>query len=279
MKGLALNIIWAIVIALASLFVLLSLMGTFKVASNWFYCNVYIGISNFFTGEENAPVPDFCKHAVSDNFEIVNIDKSDNKIFSRILLAHIIACWKNSETLGLYENHPCYEIHLINTVNNVTEQNVSDILINEDHCKSIENVDYGCGARNQILWNIEGSVWPFITPTDISDAINSITEPSPVPVNDTMFTITPVNKKIELKNLLSSDIPEQICASTGCSFWEHKKTTNSVKFIIGSGIYSYDIDLVLSYLERNGLINSVINDQKIILIEYNGAKDAVEVIG
>ena len=55
MKGLALNIIWAIVIALASLFVLLSLMGTFKVASNWFYCNVYIGISNF-SPEKRTPL-------------------------------------------------------------------------------------------------------------------------------------------------------------------------------------------------------------------------------
>jgi hypothetical protein len=74
------------------------------------------------------------------------------------LLAHIIACWDNAEIKGIYKSHPCYELRLSGHVENVTEGNVTNILIKEDHCKSIENSDYGCGAKNQILWNIDGDI-------------------------------------------------------------------------------------------------------------------------
>jgi hypothetical protein len=158
MKGLALETIVALVIAIAGVIVFLSLTDYFKIASNWFYCNVYLKIRSFFVGQELAAMPEICKYYIKAPVKIEKINETDNKIFSRVLLSYIIACWKEAEIKGLYETHPCYELHLLNSVDDVTEQNVSDILIKEDHCRSIENSDYGCGIKNQIIWNIEGSV-------------------------------------------------------------------------------------------------------------------------
>ena len=83
---------------------------------------------------------------------------SDNKLFSRKLLSIVITCWKDAEIEQQYKTHACYELQLKKVVDNVTEENVSSILINEDRCKSIENSDYGCGARDQILWDVYDSV-------------------------------------------------------------------------------------------------------------------------
>ncbi|MFH7880987.1 MAG: hypothetical protein QXI09_03200 [Candidatus Aenigmatarchaeota archaeon] len=159
MKGLALEIVWGIIIAIASVLVFLSLItGTFQSAANWFYCNVYLKILSFFN-REMASIPENCKPIARKwEVKIEKIRESDNKIFSRILLAYIIACWKEAEIKGLYKTHPCYELHLLNEVEDVTEYNVSQILIREDHCTSIENSDYGCGEKDQIVWNVEGGI-------------------------------------------------------------------------------------------------------------------------
>jgi hypothetical protein len=158
MKGLALETIVALIIAVAGVIVFLSLTDYFRIASNWFYCNVYLKIKSFFIGQELVVTPEVCRYYIKLPIEVEKIRESDNKIFSRILLSYIIACWKGAEIKGLYQTHPCYELHLLNPVDNVTEQNVSDILIKEDHCRSIENSDYGCGVKDQIVWKVEGSV-------------------------------------------------------------------------------------------------------------------------
>lgn len=159
MKGLALNIVFGLIIALVGVVLLISLVtGNFQSAANWFYCNVYVNIGSFFSGQETASVPENCRQNIDNNLKVEEIREQDNQIFSRELLSYIIACWKDAEIKKLYETHPCYELYLMKDVNNVTEENVSSILVNEDHCKSIENSDYGCGSKNQILWNIGGDV-------------------------------------------------------------------------------------------------------------------------
>lgn len=159
MKGLALNVVWGLIIAIASVLVFLSLItGTFKNAANWFYCDVYIKVISFFTNSEIASVPDTCRPTIKDHAKVETVEDTDNKIFSRKVLAYIIACWGEAEIKGIYESHPCYELRLSGRVENVSEENVTQILIKEDHCKSIENSDYGCGAKNQILWDIDGGI-------------------------------------------------------------------------------------------------------------------------
>jgi hypothetical protein len=280
MKGLALETIVALVIAVAGVMVFLSLTDYFSIASNWFYCNVYLKIRGFFVGQELASMPEVCKRYVKLPAKIENIKEGDNKRFSRLLLSYIIACWKEAEIKGLYETHPCYELHLLSSVDNVTEQNVSDILIREDHCRSIENSDYGCGIKNQIVWDVDGNVSDSLSPKNVSDAINSQGIDRSI-VNESMFTLNNVDRKIKLKNSLFSEIPQRICKYHGknCYYWESKKVVGNVTLNISLLNYTYNVDLVLSYLEKKGLINSTITTQNILLIEYNGEKDAVEVIG
>ncbi|MCD6403405.1 MAG: hypothetical protein J7K98_03685, partial [Candidatus Aenigmarchaeota archaeon] len=182
MKGLALNTIGVLVIAMVSVLLLLSLVsGTLKDAANWLYCKVYIKLLGFFQGQELGSIPEVCKiFYLKNQAKEVEIKEGDNTIFSRKLLALIIACWKEAEIKGLYEDHPCYQIRIKTRVEDVTEKNVSDILINEDHCTSIENSDYGCGYYNQILWKVDGAV-NWLTKDEIASLINSNVLPSPSP--------------------------------------------------------------------------------------------------
>jgi len=157
MKALAINIIFFLLIAIVGLILLISLVtGTFQSAVKWLYCDVYIKIITSFMGQETASIPKDC--LTEPPIPTIEIQESDNKLFSRKLLSIVIACWKEAEVEQQYKTHACYELQLKKVVDNVTEENVSSILINEDRCKSIENSDYGCGARDQILWDIYGSV-------------------------------------------------------------------------------------------------------------------------
>lgn len=155
MKGIALEIVVILSIAIASLILILSLMGYFKGISNFIYCNFYFKIVKFFWREEITSVPEVCKGKSDKEVEIVELKESDPKVISRILLAHIISCWRGAEIKGLTKDHPCYEIRLIEKpTSSIREENVSEILIKEDKCKSIENVDFGCGEKDQILWRV-----------------------------------------------------------------------------------------------------------------------------
>jgi len=158
LKGLALNVMFGFLIAVVAVILFISLVtGSLQNAAKWLYCDAYIKTVSFFWGQETASIPKGCKFEESPP-EVVEINEQDNKIFSRQLLAYIIKCWKEVEIKRLYKTHSCYELNLLKEVDSVTEENVTSILINEDHCKSIENSDYGCGAKNQIIWDIDGKI-------------------------------------------------------------------------------------------------------------------------
>jgi hypothetical protein len=155
MKALALETIVAAIIAMAGMITFLYLTGFFKNASNWFYCNVFLKIQSLFSRQQIS-VPEACKDYMKEEVKVEEIEEGDNRIVSRMILAYIISCWKEAEIRGLNKDHACYEIHLKRSVDDVTETNVTRVLIEEDGCKSIENSDYGCGAQDQILWKVEG---------------------------------------------------------------------------------------------------------------------------
>jgi len=155
MKGLALSVIISVIIALVGVSLLLLIIsGDFQQTVKKVYCDTYVKISQALpSGKEGTPsVPKFCMF--EPQIEGKNIRENNNTIVSRIISAHIIACWKKSEIAGIDKSIPCYELSLSGQVDGVTEKNVTDILIKEDHCESIENNDFGCGTKNQILWEI-----------------------------------------------------------------------------------------------------------------------------
>ncbi|RLI75161.1 hypothetical protein DRP04_13770, partial [Archaeoglobales archaeon] len=184
MRGLALNTVFALLIAIAAAAIFLSLVtGTFKRASDWIYCKVYVGIANFFSrGEFTLPV--ICKEMFGGRVERVEITEREKEIVARELLSYIIACWKKTELTEAYYTHTCYEIRLPGNVEDVSEKDVSRILLEEDKCKSIQNWDYGCGAKDQIIWSVEGKV--NLTAEQLSKAINEVTTPNEIPVESYM---------------------------------------------------------------------------------------------
>jgi hypothetical protein len=157
MKALALETIVAIIIAIAGMISFLYLTGFFKNVSNWFYCNVFIKIQSLFL-KQQISIPETCEYYIKEEVKVEEIEESDNRIVSRMILAYIIDCWNLAELKGLNKDHSCYEIHLKSRVNDVSEYNVTKVLIEEDRCKSIENSDYGCGVQDQIIWRVEGGV-------------------------------------------------------------------------------------------------------------------------
>lgn len=154
-----LNLIWVVLLAVVSIVILISLTtNIFQPVAYWLYCDIFLKISSFFSEVNSASMPSYCKQNVVNGGEVVKINSQDNEMFSRDLLSYIISCWKRAEIEESYSTHTCYELRLQKSVDNVTEANVTRVLANEDLCRSIENSDYGCGARNQIIWDIGGGV-------------------------------------------------------------------------------------------------------------------------
>jgi hypothetical protein len=292
MKGLALEVVWGLLIAIVAVLVYLALVtGTFKNAGNWFYCDVYMKIIGFFGGSDLASVPDQCKNLISSESKSGVITPEDNKLFSRELLAYIIACWNEAEVKGLYETHPCYELKLSGNIENVSEENVTYILIKEDRCRSIENSDFNeffnfeCGGKNQIVWSVEGTINSMYK-TNISDAINNSISPNEISITESMIpSINNIKSSTQLRNFIMYDVPKSICNSFGsdCISWKYVESNDYALIKLKNGTqqisYAYFIDDVVIDLQNKGFINSFISDQTILLIKYNGDKEAVEVIG
>jgi hypothetical protein len=150
-KGFEMNLIVAMILALigVSLFIAIT-NGGVRDAATSIYCKTFVKSSG---GEGDISVPEICKG--KSEFSANQIQSTDNKLFSRELLSYIISCWKKSDGPKVKEKYTCFELNLPGKVSNVTEADVSQILNKEDHCRSIENSDYGCGVMDQISWNVE----------------------------------------------------------------------------------------------------------------------------
>jgi len=158
-KGLEANLIWTLVLAVVSITLLIMLItGTLQPAIYRIYCDVYLQIVSFFSHVETSSMPYYCKPYGVDRPEVVEIQDQDNVIVSRKILAYIIKCWQEVEIKQLYRTHTCYELDLMKPVSDVTENDVNTRLVKEDLCKSIENSDFGCGVRDQIIWDVGGGV-------------------------------------------------------------------------------------------------------------------------
>jgi len=158
-KGLEINLIWIVLLAVLSVVVLIGMTTqTFQPLAYRLYCDVYLKIVGIFSHLETSSLPAYCKPNTGYEVQVVDINDQDNKIFSRNLLSYIISCWKETEIKENYKTHTCYELHPLKLVQDVTEESVTNILIKEDLCRSIENSDFGCGVMNQIIWNVDGSI-------------------------------------------------------------------------------------------------------------------------
>ncbi|MCK4429023.1 MAG: hypothetical protein KAU95_01505 [Candidatus Aenigmarchaeota archaeon] len=156
-KGIALNYIIALVIAVTGVITFISLItGSLHGTTTAIYCNTYVKLVNMVPSSEGPLIPEVCREKGPVHSE--SLEGSDNKKVSRKLLSYIISCWNNVDISHIEGNYTCYQLRLSGNIDDVTEENVSALLIIEDHCESIENSDYGCGAKDQIIWDVSGDV-------------------------------------------------------------------------------------------------------------------------
>jgi hypothetical protein len=151
-KGMEMSLIVGMILALigVSLFIVLA-NGDVRNAATSMYCKAFV---KFSSNDQGASIPEMCLG--QKQYDVETINSTQNKIASRQLLSYLIACFQKSDSLSIKEKYTCFEIHLPRNIENVTEDSVSEILNKEDHCRSIENSDYGCGALNQIDWAVVG---------------------------------------------------------------------------------------------------------------------------
>jgi hypothetical protein len=288
MKGFAFNVVIAILIAIVgvSIFIML-ISGSLQNASTTIYCNTYVKLINLIPSSEGPIIPEICRFNAA--IKTKEFDYTDNKIVSRILLAYIIQCWNDVENLRIDDDYSCYELRVSGMIDNVTEENVSSILIKEDHCSSIENSDYNCGAKNQIMWDVDGNISSSLNKSIMVNIINNNTLPNPIPVNESMIPdLSDLIKKSELSNYLREEIPESICGNVSINpntTCEYNINISLVNFNItdlttnNSQYYLYNIDNILAYLEKIHLIYSPINTQKVLLIRYDSQRECIVVKG
>ncbi|MGC9310128.1 MAG: hypothetical protein ACP5E4_00195 [Candidatus Aenigmatarchaeota archaeon] len=151
-KGMEFNIVVGLIIALVAVGLFLALMGGgLRKSMSSIYCNTIIGLT---VDESDPTYPEMCKGSVQLASRMM--ENTEKKLASRELLSYIIACWQKSDSLEIKEEYVCYELGLPQVMETVTEADVSEILVKEDRCRSIENSDYGCGVLDQILWEVEG---------------------------------------------------------------------------------------------------------------------------
>ena len=81
------------------------------------------------------------------------IKDNDREHVARKIAAYAIACMEKATQLNIADNMTCYEIKMEKNVD-VGEDNVTQILINEGGCTKLENSDYGCGTKNQLIWDV-----------------------------------------------------------------------------------------------------------------------------
>ncbi len=131
MKGIALSTLAYIILAVASLVVILSLLGNkiYPSVKNA-YCNILFGIKSFLPLPTNmkTDIPMFCQKQ-EDQIKIITeeIKSSDPESIAFQIAAYSKACWEKTANV-YYENVVCYELTIKRISDQVTEEMVKNYL-------------------------------------------------------------------------------------------------------------------------------------------------------
>ena len=148
-------ITYAIIAIFGVSLLLLFATGSLQDAAKAAYCNAYRGIMVVLPSPEGGTLTLPRECIVEESMETGVIRDNDTEYVARKIAAYSIACMERANTLNLLDNLTCYELRLNKPVN-VTEYNVTQILIEEGGCSKLENSDYGCGTKDQLIWDVSG---------------------------------------------------------------------------------------------------------------------------
>lgn len=153
MKGIEFSTIAYTLIAIATVFILITFLNTLYpnfVGSQ--LCKFYTLISSF-------PIPDFLKPDLSScvmdqQTKRIKVDFLD----SDTLMSYIVDCWRIADNGKSGKSFICYEIFVKN--GNANEIELTEKLKSRKYCEKIPNnyldlekQNYDCGNKNSIFWN------------------------------------------------------------------------------------------------------------------------------
>ena len=162
MKGLAIETIGFILIALVGIGLLIAFVSTpLTDLARDVFCYFYQDIFS-----KNS---DTCKPV--DSFQkVVKLLPETSEDLARNIAAYSILCWESSTKSLKTKDTNCYKLLIESGEFDVSETNVTDILMNEGGCNTLENsiakdkdgndIDYSgrCGVNDKILWDIDVNV-------------------------------------------------------------------------------------------------------------------------
>ncbi|MEM5853189.1 MAG: hypothetical protein QW228_02310 [Candidatus Aenigmatarchaeota archaeon] len=122
MKGIAISTIALFLIAIASIVVLISFVGTnLPAALKELYCSLFQGIAGFLPLPEymKSSPPSFCKSTQIQ--KVFYIEASDPERISFEIASHVLACWEITGKIGVDQNTNCYEI-VIKRINGIVDE-------------------------------------------------------------------------------------------------------------------------------------------------------------
>ena len=162
MKGLALDTIGFIIIALVGISLLFMFISGFlgdfvRNAFCYFYQNVFSRNLEMCKQEGNVP-------------EEITLRPESKEDFSRSIAAYSILCWEDAVKSLRAKDTNCYNIKVMTHPGAVKEYDVTYILETENGCGILQNsriinesgeeVEYPgeCGEEDQIQWDVYGNV-------------------------------------------------------------------------------------------------------------------------
>lgn len=168
-KGVALNIIAGVIIAIAGISLLiLTYTGILPEMFRNAYCQVYPSLVSVLPSpEEGMPSPpDFCREKLGLKEKRISSAKVDE--ISRQLAGYSLVCWEKARRLGLKTDYLCYSIDYLTPKSKrkpISEKNVTQALKKEGGCRVLENSkiitpdgnleNFKCGKRDKIDWKAE----------------------------------------------------------------------------------------------------------------------------
>ncbi|MCK4429387.1 MAG: hypothetical protein KAU95_03360 [Candidatus Aenigmarchaeota archaeon] len=161
MRGLAINIIGIMLIAITGVAILLMyISGPLSTTVNTAFCyfSNYLGIS-----------PDFCENNQGLS-KTVKFDRNSEEELARYISAYSILCWKEATKPLRKGDLICYQIFIDKPVGIISEYNFTELMEAENGCDELQNsiikdesgveIEYSgyCGDRDEIKWDVSGNV-------------------------------------------------------------------------------------------------------------------------
>ncbi len=145
-KGLALEVVGFIIIAVAGILILTAFFGTrMKRASQDLFCKLLLGSRWFLPLPENMrpSIPSYCINTSVPKFESVEVRGTDPGVVATKIAAYIAACWERTGRIDLDKDQVCYELYVSELEGSVDKQLILERLSDYNRFDPQKNIEWG----------------------------------------------------------------------------------------------------------------------------------------